>query len=68
MTALRRLAHAARAPLVPAVLLFRMGKRPWIRNRHFAQVVRAMTYIVAFLASWSAGEMAGYLAPQRLRG
>ena len=63
-----RFAYAALSPVLPAILLIRMGRRAWSRKRHFAEFIRAVPLIVPLLISWSVGEMSGYLAPNRLHG
>jgi hypothetical protein len=68
LTTPKRLAFAALSPILPAILLIRMGRRARSRKRHFGDFIRALPFLVPLLASWSAGEMAGYLAPDRLRG
>jgi hypothetical protein len=68
LTMPKRLAYAALSPVLPAILLIRMGRRAWTRSRHFTEFIRALPFLVPLLVSWSVGEMAGYLAPHRLRG
>ena len=64
----KRIAYAALSPVLPPLLLFRMARRARDRNRHFAEFMRSIPYLVPLLISWSLGEMAGYLAPRRIRG
>ncbi|WP_395622138.1 glycosyltransferase [Sphingomonas daechungensis] len=66
LTTPKRLAYTALAPVLPALLLLRMGRRAWQRKRHFGNFLRAVPFIVPLLMAWSSGEMAGYLAPQRV--
>jgi len=65
---MKRYLYAALSPGLPIVLLARMARIARNRGRHFPAFVRALPHLVPLLISWSAGEMVGYLAPQRLRG
>ena len=59
----RRLALAALSPLLPALLLGRMVRR-FLGNRTYVrQLLLASPLVVVGLASWSLGEMVGYLRP-----
>ncbi len=65
----RRLVYACLSPLLPAVLLFRMGYRSWGR-RSFGTFARAVHITSLLTATWSAGEGIGYLLgvePPRIR-
>ena len=68
LTAPKRFALAALAPMLPAALLIRMGRRAWTRKRHFSEFLRALPFVLPLLVSWSMGEMAGYLTPARMQG
>jgi len=65
LTMPKRLALAALSPLLPPLLLFRIGRRAWERKTHFAEFVRAVPFLIPLLISWTLGEAAGYLAPRR---
>jgi hypothetical protein len=64
----QRYLYAALTPVLPALLLARMARTAWTRGRHFPAFLRALPHLLPLLMCWSAGEMIGYLAPQRLRG
>jgi hypothetical protein len=64
----KRYLYAALSLGLPALLLARMGRTAWTRGRHFPAFLRALPNLLPLVISWSAGEMIGYLAPQRLRG
>lgn len=68
LTTPKRFAYAALSPVLPALLLVRMGRTAWSRKRHFSEFVRSVPFLVPLLIGWSLGETIGYLAPQRLRG
>ncbi len=61
-----RWAAAAAAPLLTAVLLARVARASAALNP--GAFVRALPYTAVFLASWSIGEAAGYLAPDSRGG
>ena len=42
LTMPKRFAYAALSPVLPAILLIRMGRRAWSRKRHFAEFIRAV--------------------------
>jgi hypothetical protein len=56
----RRLVHAALSPVLPAILLTRMGKTSWSRGS-FGTFVRTVPITFLLLLTWSAGEGVGYL-------
>jgi hypothetical protein len=64
----KRYLYAALSLGLPVLLLARTARTAWTRGRHFPAFLRALPSLVPLLISWSAGEMVGYLAPQRLRG
>ena len=64
----KRHLYAALSLCLPVVLLARMARIAWTRGRHFPAFLRAVPNLLPLLVWWSAGEMIGYLAPQRLRG
>src|SRR5829696_451375 len=63
----KRYLYAALSLGLPVLLLARMAHTAWTRGRHFPAFLRALPNLLPLLMSWSAGEMIGYLAPQRLR-
>jgi hypothetical protein len=62
----RRLIYGALSPLLPVVMLGRIGLIAWQRRRHFGKFLRAFPLIVLLACAWSAGECAGYLRPRRV--
>lgn len=48
-------------PVLPLVMLLRIGRTAWQRRTHFAAFVRALPAIVLLLSAWSLGEGIGYL-------
>jgi len=63
----RRALHAAASPLVPAVLLARVGARVARSGTHAGRFVAALPVLLCFVVAWAAGEAVGYLAPGRPR-
>jgi hypothetical protein len=61
----RRLIHAALSPVLPLVLVLRMATIAWERRRLFGKFVRAAPLTALLLVSWSIGECAGYLDPEK---
>lgn len=59
---LGRWALAARTPLVPAVLLARVGRRVFASGHHLGAFVAASPLLLAFYAAWAAGEAVGALS------
>ncbi|HYM10002.1 MAG TPA: glycosyltransferase [Bryobacterales bacterium] len=59
---LRRLVYAAFCPLLPGLLTWRLGRAVFGRGRHRAAFLRALPLILIFHATWSVGELCGYLA------
>jgi hypothetical protein len=57
-----RIAMAARAPLVPAVLYARVARRVFTRGRNRARLLLATPPLVVFLCAWALGEQVGALA------
>lgn len=64
----KRILLGLASPALPPLLLFRMAQRAKARGRRFNKLVRSVPFLIPLLMSWSIGEMAGYLAPQRVRG
>jgi len=56
----RRLAYAGLTPLLPALLLFRIG-RTVARKRRFRLLFRALPALLTYLAAWAWGEAVGAL-------
>jgi glycosyltransferase involved in cell wall biosynthesis len=57
----RRVAYLVAAPLVPSMLLARMGWRVWQKRCHVDKFVRSIPLLVPVLAVFVAGEWVGYL-------
>jgi hypothetical protein len=63
-----RALRALTAPALAPFLLARIGMRVVrLRRDWLPQFVRALPWLAAFIASWSAGEAAGYLRPRTVR-
>ncbi|MCA1686227.1 MAG: hypothetical protein LC745_09660, partial [Planctomycetia bacterium] len=62
MTAPARLARAAVAPVVPALLLERIARALWCRGASFGPWVPAAPGLALLLAAWAAGEAKGTVA------
>lgn len=58
----RRLAYAVMSPLIPLIFLWRMTRRVLARRKSIAPYLSALPVVTAFLVSWSAGELLGYLS------
>jgi hypothetical protein len=56
-----RITHVITAPLLPFVLFLRRVKSIWRNKRQCKKLVSAIPFLAAFVFSWSAGELAGYL-------
>jgi glycosyltransferase involved in cell wall biosynthesis len=59
---IRRAAYAVMSPLIPFIYLSRMTRRVMARRKNIALYLSALPVITAFLISWSAGELLGYLS------
>ncbi len=59
---MRRLAYAVMSPLIPFIYLSRMTRRVMDRKKNITLYLSALPVITAFLVSWSAGELLGYLS------
>lgn len=57
---LERLLRAATAPLLPALLLWRLGCPFWTKRRYRLKFAATAPLQLLLLASWACGEMAGY--------
>jgi hypothetical protein len=57
----RRVAYAALSPLLPAVLLTRMAANTVRKGRLRGRFLRALPLTAVLTASWSLGELMGYL-------
>lgn len=58
-----RLACIFAAPLIPFLMLSRIVRLVWRRQRHMAPMLLATPVILLFLASWATGECMGYVTP-----
>lgn len=59
---LLRIAASALSLLLPAVLLYRIAKKVWTKDRFKMQLISALPTLAVFVVIWSLGEMVGYLA------
>ena len=57
----KRLAYACATPLLPGLLLGRIGKTVWKKGRHWKTFLLAAPIIGTFLTSWAWGEAVGAL-------
>lgn len=58
----RKAMFACGSPLLPPVILYRLGKRLFGRKRHRLVFLRALPLLALFTLSWSFGELVGYVA------
>jgi glycosyltransferase involved in cell wall biosynthesis len=61
LSRLERFLRAAAFPIVPFLMLGRVGARVWRARRHRALFLLCAPLLMIFLAAWSAGEFLGYL-------
>lgn len=57
----RKVAFVARSPLLPFLLLARAARSACGRFSRFVQFVRSLPWLICLTASWSAGELFGYI-------
>jgi hypothetical protein len=57
----KRLVLAAMAPLLPLLLFFRLARHQAAKKRTLGKFVMASPVVLLLLATWSLGEMIGYL-------
>lgn len=57
----RKAVFALGSPILPPLILWRLGKRLFGRRRHRAIYLRALPLLALFTLSWSVGEMIGYV-------
>ena len=57
----RRWLMCAASPVLPALILFRIG-RDAFRKRRMREFIWALPWLAVFAVIWTAGEMAGYVA------
>ena len=57
----KRLALAAMAPVLPVLLFYRLARHQISRKRTLGKFVMASPVVLLLLATWSLGEMIGYL-------
>src|SRR5713226_10777479 len=57
----RRLVFAAFSPLLPALLIGRIGWRVLTKRRHLGRFFQALPFLAVFTLSWAVGEFVGYL-------
>src|SRR5262249_42941303 len=62
LSTVRRLIHAATAPILPLVLMARIAITAWTRRRRFREFLRCAPLVALLTLCWSVGECAGYLA------
>ena len=59
--------YAAASPLVPAILLAKVGMRVARQGTHLGPFVKALPVLLCFIVAWAAGEATGYVAAARER-
>ena len=59
----KRIAYFAASPLIPGVLLCRVGADAWRKRRLFDKWIRCLPLSIALTTAWACGEAAGYLHP-----
>jgi len=64
VTSHRKLAYAAASPLLPAILIRRIWRRVYSKDRLRLELLAALPWIATFYFSWAAGEMSGALFGQ----
>jgi glycosyltransferase involved in cell wall biosynthesis len=57
----RKAVFAAGSPILPPVILWRLGSRLFGRGRHRLIFLRALPLLALFTLSWSLGELIGYV-------
>ncbi len=57
----RKVLFAAGSPILPPLILWRLGSRLFGRRRHRVIFLRALPLLALFTLSWSLGELIGYL-------
>jgi hypothetical protein len=63
----RRLVHAALAPALPAILLYRMAGNVFRKGRNVGRFAKALPLTALLTVSWSLGEFLGYLTARTSR-
>jgi glycosyltransferase involved in cell wall biosynthesis len=58
----RKAAFVVGSPILPPVIMWRIGSRLFGRRRHRFVFVRAFPLLVLFTLSWALGELVGYVA------
>ena len=56
----RRWTYFLLSPLLPPVLVLRIGRRVWSRKRNLGAFAASLPLIGAFMLAWAAGEWVGY--------
>jgi hypothetical protein len=61
MSPAKRIVYTVLSPLLPGIVALKMSSAAWKRRRNFGKFLKALPFIVLLLASWSFGELLGYL-------
>ena len=62
---LRRLSYIFLSPLIPVVLLRRIGCHVFAKRKHVREFFLSLPVLVLFVFSWSVGELSGYVSTSR---
>ena len=57
----KKFLYAGFSPLLPVLLIGRIGWRVWSKKRHLVRFVKSLPFLVLFTFCWAWGEFIGYL-------
>ncbi len=60
ITLKQRLIYLFGSPLLPPMLMMRIGKRVFAKKRHLPEFAMSLPYLLSFMVAWSVGEFIGY--------